>query len=86
MSKIADQKMNTHINPKVLFVLRSACGKYATYDTASGPSLTGNHNNCYVWEESKEAESQRDLYSLALGIPLSVEPYPSTFSTSKAKS
>jgi len=45
----------------------------ATYDTAAGPTLTGNKALCYVWTDAQEAESQRPLYEQAFDVSLAVE-------------
>lgn len=55
------------------YVLRCSDGRMATYDTAAGPTLTGNKALCYVWTDAQEAESQRPLYEQAFDVSLAVE-------------
>lgn len=61
-----------HKKPR--YVLRASDGRMATYDTTTGPSLTGNKALSYVWASAQEAEQQRPLYERAFAVPLAVEP------------
>jgi len=58
------------------YVLAAVDGRMATYDTRTGPALTGNRALSYVWTEEHAAESQRIAYETALGVSLSVKPQP----------
>ena len=59
------------------FVLKTADGCMATYDTRFGPALTRNIALSYVWTDAAAAETQKPLYEQALGIELTITPQPS---------
>lgn len=56
------------------YVLVAVDGRMATFDTSTGPTLTGNRALSYVWLEKHEAETQRHAYEAALGVSLTVQP------------
>ena len=61
------------MSTKPRWVLEAADGRWATYDTRTGPSLTKIPGLRYSFDNEAKAESQRSLYENALGVALRIK-------------